>query len=421
MPRSQLNSGGASSDERARIEAYRMRILRTNARASVLPFFLVTAGFAALFVSSDPSARTIAWVSALLGIAAARLILCTRPWPAGGCNEIRWSRSNTALLALCGALYGLTPYFLPAGADNLWMLALANLWLACLSFSVLLSQSILWSAGLAFALPALAPLVVLLLTSGEPAQTVMGAGTLLLGAYSYSIIKRTRGALIDQARHRVMFEQYDEQRQRSERLVRELTAEIERRKLAEIALRAARDRAEAMSNQDHLTSLANRRVFDRVLAREWLRSMRSAKPVSLVICDIDSFRAYNEIYGNSAGDQCLVMISGVISDAVKRAGDLAARYSGEQFYILLADTAEDRALDVAEFIRQGIHDLTILHPGAVFERVVTASFGVATIVPAKPHDQFKLITAADQALRRAKRGGGNCVFAVYGDIANDDR
>ncbi|MDA0824354.1 MAG: GGDEF domain-containing protein, partial [Proteobacteria bacterium] len=276
--------------------------------------------------------------------------------------------------------------------------------------------------GLAFALPAIVPLLCLLLFSADATQTLMGLGNVILFTFLYSVIRRTRTAIIDEAKHRVRFElladYYNQQRQRSNDLVTELTTEIERRKEAEAALLESRDAAEAISNLDHLTGLANRRVFDRVLTREWARALRVGQPLSLIVCDIDLLGSYNEHYGNRAGDQCLVRIADVIAQNTQRAGDFAARYSGEQFSILLPESNENASLDIAETIRQAVYELTILHPGALVGRVVTASFGVATMVPTAADTQHNLVEAADYALMRAKRSGGNCAFAVFGEFVN---
>lgn len=407
-----------------RIDDYTMRIMQTNAEHGILPFVLATLSFAALFANFGQQTELMLWLAAVLALSGVRLFLISRYWASSDRSDKRWARYNIAVLAALGCLYGITPFWLPTNGE-IWLLAVSNLWLAGLAVSVLLSQGIIAAAGLAFAVPAIAPLLCLLLFAGEATQTLMGLGNVLLFTYLYSVIRRTRTAILDEARHRVRFEQlashYDEQRQRSDKLVQELTNEIELRKKAEKALREARDAAETISNQDHLTGLANRRVFDRVLAREWLRSLRTAQPLSLIICDIDRFRSYNELYGNRAGDQCLITITRAIARCTKRAGDLAARYSGEQFSVLLPETTEHAALEIAETIRQAVHDQTILHAGAEVERVVTASFGVATLVPAASQRQHELVEAADRALGRAKRGGGNCVFAIYGALVNDEQ
>jgi diguanylate cyclase (GGDEF)-like protein len=183
-------------------------------------------------------------------------------------------------------------------------------------------------------------------------------------------------------------------------------------KKTEIALREARDATEAISSQDHLTKLWNRREFDRVLTRQWLSGLQTVKPLSLIICNIDLFRSYNEYYGNLAGDQYLIKIARTISHIVKRPQDLVARTSGEEFSILFSDTTEESALDIAESIRQAVHELTILHAGAPVERVVTASFGVATSVPSVADIERELIEIAGLALTRARRIGGNCGWRI---------
>ncbi len=412
-----------SPDIARRVNEYRMHIVQTNAEHGTLPFFLATLSFAALFANFGQKTELFLWVSAVLVLFGLRLTLISKYWASSDRSDKRWVHYTVAVLAALGCLYGVTPFWLPTNGE-IWLLAVSNLWLAGLAVSVLLSQGIIPAAGLAFAVPAVAPLLCLLLFAGEPTQTLMGLGNVLLFTYLYSVICRTRTAILEEARHRVMYQQlanhYHAQRQRSDKLVQDLTDEIERRKKAEIALREARDAAVTISNQDHLTGLASRRQFDRVLEQEWLRSLRATKTLSLILGDIDLFRSYNEYYGTRAGDQCLIRIGKVVSESIKRAGDFAARYSGEQFSVLLPDTTEQAALEIAESIRQAVYDQTILHGGAEVGHVVTASFGVTTLVPAEGGGPYQLIEVAERALKRAKVGGGNCVFAIYHEIANDE-
>jgi diguanylate cyclase (GGDEF)-like protein len=408
----------------AKIDDYRMHIIQDNAAHGLLPFFLATLSYAALFSNLGSRAGVLGWLGAVLALVCLRLFLIAKYREADNPSDKRWVRYNVMLLAALGCLYGSTPFWFQAGGE-IWLLAVSNLWLAGLAISVLLSQGLIVAAGLAFAVPAITPLLCLLLFAGEAPQTLMALGNVLLLTYFYSVIRRIHAAIMDQARHRVLFEQlahhYDEQHQRSDSLVADLSDQIERRKKAEIALREARDAAETMSNQDPLTNLSNRREFDRVLAQAWRRSLRATKPLSLIVCKIDLFRSYNDQYGSLAGDQCLTRIGREIEANMNGPGDLAARTSGEQFSVLLPDTTEDAALNIAETIRQAVHDLTILHAGSPVERVVTASFGVATAIPSEADAQHELIETADHALTRARRGGGNCVFAIYGAIADSEK
>lgn len=413
-----------SDHVRRSVDDYCMRTMQSNAQHGALPFFLATLSFAALFATIGSKFNLFLWLASVTCVSVLRLFFISKYWNSNDRSDRLWMWGNVALLGLLGSLFGITPFIFPA-SDEIWLLAVSNLWLAGLVVAVLLSQGIVVTAGLAFALPAIVPLFCLLLFSGDPTLTLMGLGNVLLFTYFYSVISRSRVATLEEARHRVMYEHlahyYDDQCRRSDELVEDLTNEIERRKEAEIALRESRDAAEAISNIDELTKLANRRVFDRVLSREWSRALRSAKPVSLIVCEIDSLRAYNDHYGSRASDQCVARIGRIIGANTRRASDLAARYSNEQFSILLPDVCSDAALDMAEAIRHEIFELTILHPGALVGKVVTASFGVATIVPNHPGMQHSLVEIADYGLNRAIRGGGNCVFASGHDVVGNEK
>ncbi len=400
-----------------------LEVLRSNARHGAFPLLVATLGVAVSVAPAETGVAFLAWVGAVTVLLLARLVFVLRFWPAGavGTKAVHW---NCAFLALLGCLYGLTPVWLDLEA-GISFLALVNFSVIGIAFAVLLSQSIVWHAGFAFAVPAVLPLVTFLLFSGVPELLAIGVGDIALCGYLFSIVRRTRAAYIEETLHRLRLERLAEhqtqQRRRSERLVAELTAEIERRKVAEAALEQARDAAEHMSNQDHLTSLANRRAFDRELARAWSHAGRERNPVSVIACDIDLFGAYNAHYGTYGGDCCLILVGRAINRALHGIEGLACRDSGDQFSILLPNTPEGAALDLAETIRGAIHELTIMHPGAIVERVVTASFGVATLTPDAGVGPSALAESADQALRRAKRCGGNCVFSIYGDLATDER
>lgn len=424
--RAQARSGSAGTDQRNEPDiatTSHLAGLRSNARHGAFPLLVATLGLALAVAPATKGIAFLAWIGALVLVSFARLVFVLRLWPAGesGADAERW---NSGFLALLGCLCGLIPIWLDVSA-GISFLALVNLSLIGIAFAVLLSQCIVWRAGFVFAVPAVAPLIAFFVFSGVPELLAIGVGDVALCGYLFSTVRRTRAAFIEDTLHRLRLERLAQhqnlQWRRSERLVAELTEEIERRKVAEAALEQARDAAEHMSNQDHLTSLANRRVFDRELARAWSRAGRDRTPMSVIACDIDLFGAYNAHFGTHGGDCCLILVGEAISRALNGTEGLACRDSGDQFSILLPNTPEDDALDLAETIRNAIHDLTIMHPGAIVDRVVTASFGVATLTPDAGVGPGVLAESADQALRRAKRCGGNCVFSIYGDLATDER
>ena len=159
---------------------------------------------------------------------------------------------------------------------------------------------------------------------------------------------------------------------------------------------------------DGLTGIANRRRFDQALSTEWQRGCREQRPLSLIMCDVDCFKAYNDTYGHPAGDLCLKKTAAVLTEHLKRPADLAARYGGEEFAIVLPETALGGALQIAQACRAHLETMAIEHGGGV-NGIVTASFGVATMVPSPAGNADELIARADRALYGAKQGGRNRV------------
>ena len=163
---------------------------------------------------------------------------------------------------------------------------------------------------------------------------------------------------------------------------------------------------------DSLTRVYNRRSFDRQLKREWGRHKRVPAPLSLIMCDVDCFKIYNDAYGHQQGDKCLQQIAKAISSALRRPGDLLARYGGEEFVVILPQTTQSGAAKVGEMIRNAVKDLEIPHHNSLVDSVVTVSLGVATTIPDAVDNPQLLIEAADLALYQAKDRGRDCV-AVY--------
>ncbi len=163
---------------------------------------------------------------------------------------------------------------------------------------------------------------------------------------------------------------------------------------------------------DSLTRVYNRRSFDRQLKREWGRHKRVPAPLSLIMCDVDCFKIYNDVYGHQQGDKCLQQIAKAISSALKRPGDLLARYGGEEFVVILPQTTQSGAAKVSENIRNAVKALEIPHHNSLVDSVVTVSLGVASTIPDAVDNPQLLIEAADLALYQAKDRGRDCV-AVY--------
>jgi two-component system chemotaxis family response regulator WspR len=163
---------------------------------------------------------------------------------------------------------------------------------------------------------------------------------------------------------------------------------------------------------DSLTGIANRRRFDEVLRAEWQRGQRDKKPLSLLMCDVDCFKFYNDSFGHLAGDLCLKKAAAVLTAHLKRPADVAARYGGEEFAIVLPDTDEKGALLIANACRSHIEQLAIENPRAP-NGIISMSIGLATIVPSRAGTAETLIAIADKALFQAKNDGRNRVVAAW--------
>ncbi|UVW27505.1 diguanylate cyclase [Massilia sp. H6] len=170
---------------------------------------------------------------------------------------------------------------------------------------------------------------------------------------------------------------------------------------------------------DPLTGIANRRHFDACLEQEWQRALRSARPLSLLVIDVDHFKLYNDQFGHAAGDQCLQAVASTLQGHALRATDLAARYGGEEFLLLLPETPLEGAAKLAEAIRADVQRLGVPNPRSSTLDVVTVSVGAATMVPTSFDELGSLFLAADRAMYDAKAAGRNRVLALGAGYAWD--
>lgn len=161
---------------------------------------------------------------------------------------------------------------------------------------------------------------------------------------------------------------------------------------------------------DGLTGIANRRRFDEYLESEFRRAQRTCSPLSLILLDIDFFKAFNDRYGHQMGDQCLIQVAQALKGNLQRAADLVARYGGEEFAIILPASESEGATFVAEQLRAEIASMRIPHADSLIADHVTISLGVATVTPAVGAQPESLVRAADCALYEAKAQGRNRVI-----------
>ncbi|MGB3535389.1 MAG: diguanylate cyclase [Microcoleaceae cyanobacterium] len=173
------------------------------------------------------------------------------------------------------------------------------------------------------------------------------------------------------------------------------------------ALQQANLELQRLVTIDGLTQLSNRRHFDDYLSHEWRRMIRENQFLSLILCDVDFFKRYNDYYGHLSGDDCLKKIAQAIQSSIHRPADLAARYGGEEFAVILPNTPLNGAITVAKIIQQTIKALNIPHHQSLICDTVTLSLGVCSMIPDDSFSPASLIETADQALYSAKQQGRN--------------
>ncbi len=242
---------------------------------------------------------------------------------------------------------------------------------------------------------------IIVLSSKEDPKTKSEA--FKLGATDYLVKFPDQIEVI--ARIRAHTRTYLAQQQRDEayRALRDMQVELEK-KNAEL---------QRLSSLDGLTGIGNRRRFDEYLEQEWLRSARDGNILSLILIDIDHFKAYNDNYGHQGGDECLRKVARTLDATLKRAGDVVARYGGEEFAVVLPDTDADGAALIAEKLRASVDALGLAHAHSKATDHVTISLGVAGIVPRDGGNPADLVKMADEALYEAKESGRNkfCIAA----------
>jgi diguanylate cyclase (GGDEF)-like protein len=175
-------------------------------------------------------------------------------------------------------------------------------------------------------------------------------------------------------------------------------------------LEAANQALQQLANVDGLTNVANRRHFDQCLNSKWLSLAQEQAPLSLILCDIDYFKRYNDKYGHPAGDTCLQKVASVLKYTAQTSQNLVARYGGEEFAVIMPHSTAGGAVSIAASMQAGVRELEIVHVESAVSNYVTLSLGVGTVIPSFDSSPQELITIADKALYQAKEQGRNRII-----------
>jgi diguanylate cyclase (GGDEF)-like protein len=176
---------------------------------------------------------------------------------------------------------------------------------------------------------------------------------------------------------------------------------------SEELLRRANDKLHKISVADPLTGIANRRRFEEIALVEWNRALRFGWPLTLLMVDVDFFKALNDSFGHARGDECLIQVAGCLGANLRRGGEMLARYGGEEFVALLPNTRLSEGIQIAEMMRTSVTDLGISSANTAVCEYLSVSIGVASAIPSPEESLTDLLAAADAALYQAKALGRN--------------
>lgn len=377
-------------DQQRRIYAEQLRIIYSQTPTTVLGGVVSGGLFAWVFKGIADNTTLVVWLLTLLTILTCRTFSYfsfKRKNPSE--EEIEpWDIASLITTVIHGCVWGSTSWLFVNQEHPVYQVIVV-LWLVGMSAASISAYAVYSKAMFAFFLPVMLPTIAHLLLNYEGLGTPIG---LALTVYVVVVLKAAisiNKAIVD-----------------SISLNFKLEKEIEVRKEAE-------EKLSALAQQDGLTGLANRRHFDYVFDREVLRAEREGHPLSLIMIDIDYFKAFNDTYGHQAGDECLRQISDVVRSTLKRPADLATRYGGEELAVILPYADRTEGAVVAEKIRLTIQAQAIPHKGTEIDGIacVTISVGVATIAGDERGTSKETIGVADGRLYQAKDEGRNRVVS----------
>ncbi|MBT7952414.1 MAG: diguanylate cyclase [Gammaproteobacteria bacterium] len=404
------------------IKGKEVEILYDQAKVSILAAQSATLVFIFAMWGHAASAILLPWIIFFSVLNIARYMLVTAYFKAGNRSD-NYTVWNTRFLigtALSGLLWGIFA-LLTLPIEVRGYTALTMLVITGLAGGSIGTYAISRPAYLIYASTSLLPLGIILVIQEE--STLRTFGVLVLVYYAFLSVSMFR---INKMLKQVVNLQFDNvellrQLEKEKELIagmnQKLELDIENHIDTEKELIDAKIKAEGLADdlsrltvQDALTGIANRRGFDAFLSNAWARAIRNQSPISVMLCDVDFFKNYNDFYGHPEGDEVLKNIAITIESRSRKGSDLAARYGGEEFVIVLPDTELNVALIVAEKIRSAIESLKIPHEKSNVNEYITISLGVVCVTPNRDMDSSALVKQADEALYSAKEAGRNQVY-----------
>lgn len=406
-----------------KIKARRLDILFQESYTSLLFPTVLAISMAYAFRDQLAITSMMAWLAIFLLVTGIRLYsahVFVRSENASS-NIDYWFSWHIFCVIISGIIWGVFILLLVKTTDFAYLGLAAGCAVGlCAGAAVVYSYSFI--SFLVFSVPVLCPAGIFLLFSDQQTINAFGYFILLflitMIIISWRLNKITTHSFNLQLENQDLFAALEAEKRQVIGANKKLEDDLKSRIQTEARLLYEKKIAENVSEelkiisiQDGLTGINNRRRFDEALNDEWYRASRLSSALSLIMCDIDKFKEYNDTYGHLEGDKCLTRIAHLIEDSARRAGDMAARFGGEEFTIILPDTGHEQAREIAEQIRMAIIDIALPHNTSSVANIVTVSFGVCTKNPDKNSCPKTLIECADKAMYLAKKQGRNKVVS----------
>jgi len=411
-----------------KLRARRLEILYEQSYANLFFSMLLAVSMIFVFRNYLSSTSINLWLLVFVSVTGLRLYRTYMFSSAGNTssNLDYWFSWHISGVIISGIIWGSFILLLAQSANSAY-LSLVTICAAGLSAAAAIAYSTSLITFLMFSIPLLTPIGGFLVFSEHPTINALGYFVFLflitIITISYRLNNSMTSSLELQMEKEDLLKALETEKQQVIETNKNLEKDIQDKIQTEEKLLYEKKSAEeisdklrTLSTQDGLTGINNRRRFDEVLYDEWYRAARLSTSLSLIICDIDKFKEYNDAHGHLKGDKCLTRIAHLIEGYARRAGDVAARFGGEEFAIILPDTGIKDAEEIAEQIRTAIVDLDLPHGASSVADMVTASFGVHTTTPEKGILPETLVDHADKALYQAKEQGRNMVVIYEGKV-----
>jgi len=376
------NHKPAILQEQVRLVFYQLPTMQTTS-------FLVALTLSFIVRDFVPRADIVVWLALVLAIVVSRIVLYYRFVRVRDAefDGAYWEKAYLVCALISGTIWGSAAFLIfPAG--NPVIMSIFVLVIASLASSTTVSHSSLRLGPIAWSAPAMLLFAIRCFLEGG--EYGYGIGTLIC-LYLFTI-------------HSYSFKHHTS-------ITTSIGLKFENLHLLD-EVSKANEFLKRISMIDGLTGLANRHSFEEFVDREWRRAIREQRPISLIMLDIDFFKAYNDNYGHLGGDNCLKKVAAILAESMKRPADLVARYGGEEFIVVMPDTDIRGAREIAEKLRIAVELLGVEHAHSSAASVVTISLGVASLVPELGQDPSHLIKQVDAALYAAKHDGRNRVKAA---------